>query len=167
MGEPRIYKGTFCTGHVPMVGTTSIQFAENSFHEYIEEYKNAHGLKEKSGPGRAKLYDPRAQPPRPSPKELPLAGSKLALLGTGQLPERQARTSSKAIGGWWTDPIFQQGAVLKDAVLKPGEKVRHARSDHAPHRPRQGSVAPRRADPPHRASVTSRPHRPPPRGRRC
>ena len=27
MGEPqgRVYRGTFCTGHVPMVGTTSIQ----------------------------------------------------------------------------------------------------------------------------------------------
>ena len=52
-GPPRIYKGTFCTGHVPMVGTTSIQFSENSFHEYIEEYKNAHGMKVKTGPGLA------------------------------------------------------------------------------------------------------------------
>ena len=49
MGEPRSYKGTFCTGHVPMVGTTSIQFSENAMHEYIEEYKQAHGMQEKKG----------------------------------------------------------------------------------------------------------------------
>ena len=33
----RVYKGTFATGHVPMVGTTSIQFSENTYHEFIEE----------------------------------------------------------------------------------------------------------------------------------
>lgn len=98
------------------------QFSENCYHEFIEEFKNAHGLKEKTGPGRAKLYDPRAQPRRESPAELPLAGCQLALLNTGHLPARQARTSSKAIGGWWDDPIFQQGAKLKDVVQRPGEK---------------------------------------------
>ena len=118
---PRVYLGTFCTGHAPMVGTTAIQYAELSLKEFIEEYKNAHGMKHKAGPGKAKLYDPREQPPRPSPA-LPLAGSKLALLGTGQIPERQARTSSKAVGAFWNDPIFAQGAVLKDVVLAPGEK---------------------------------------------
>ena len=124
MGEPagRVYTGTFCTGHTPMVGTTAIQFAENAYHEYIEEYKNAHGLKEKSGPGRAKQYDPRAQAPRPSPAELPLQGCNLARLGTGQIPARQVRTSAKAIGAFWNDPIFSQNAVLKDVVLQPGEK---------------------------------------------
>ena len=122
MGEPRVYRGTFCTGHVPMVGTTSIQYSENAMHEFIEEYKSAHGLKEKSGPGRAKLYDPRAQAPRESPAELPIAGCALARLGTGVHPERQHRTSSKAIGSFWNDPIFQPGAKLKDVVLQPGDK---------------------------------------------
>ena len=152
MAAPRTYTGTFCTGHVPMVralasarigpplpilavahscrscvcalqvGTTAIQFSENTMHEFIEEYKSAHGLKEKTGPGRAKIYDPRAQPRRPSPKELPLTGCTLARLGTGQHPARQAATSSKAIGGWWDDPIFKGDAKLKDVVLQPGEK---------------------------------------------
>ena len=120
-GPPRVYKGTFCTGHVPMVGTTSIQFAENSMHEYIEEYKNAHGMKEKTGPGRAKIYDPKEKR-RESPAEGPFAGCSAARLGTGMYPARQHRTSSKAVGGWWNDPIFAKDAVLKDVVLKNGEK---------------------------------------------
>lgn len=113
--------GTFCTGHTPMVGTTAIQFSENTYHEFIEEYKNAHGLKAKSGPGRATSYDPRGQPRRESPK-LPIAGCHLARLDTGTKPERQARTSSKAVGGWWNDPIFAADAKLKDVVQRPGEK---------------------------------------------
>ena len=56
-GPPRIYKGTFCTGHVPMVGTTSIQFSENTFHEYIEEYKNVTGMKVKTRAGLAHQFD--------------------------------------------------------------------------------------------------------------
>ena len=91
-------------------------------HEFIEEYKNAHNLKEKTGPGRAKLYDPRGQPRREAPAELPMTGCSLARLGTGVKPERQVRTSSKAIGGWWDDPIFKPDAHLKDVVLKPGER---------------------------------------------
>ena len=55
-------------------------------------------------------------------KRLPLAGCNLARLGTGQIMARQERTSSKAIGGWWNDPIFKQGTKLKDVVLQPGEK---------------------------------------------
>jgi len=120
-GPPRIYKGTFCTGHVPMVGTTSIQFSENTFHEYIEEYKNAHGMKVKTGPGLAHQPDFRAQEKRPSP-DLPIQGCKLAHLGTGNRPERRAVTSSQAVGGWYNDPIFARGKVLPDAVLPPGER---------------------------------------------
>ena len=120
-GPPRIYKGTFCTGHVPMVGTTSIQFSENTFHEYIEEYKNAHGMKVKTGPGLAHQHDFRAIEKRPSPP-LPLQGCKLAHLGTGNRPERRAKTSSQAVGGWWDDPIFARGAKLPDAVLPPGDR---------------------------------------------
>ena len=63
-------------------------------HEFIEEFKSAHGLKEKKGPGRAKLYDPRAQPPRPSPAEVPMNSGNLARLGTGLKPERQLRWKS-------------------------------------------------------------------------
>ena len=48
MAEPRVYMGTFATGHTPMVGTTAIQFSENTYHEFIEEYKNAHGMSERS-----------------------------------------------------------------------------------------------------------------------
>jgi hypothetical protein len=103
----RHYRGAFCTGHVPMVGTTSIQFSENAMHEFIEEYKQAHGMQERKGPGTAKLYDMRDQPKRPAPP-LPIAGCALASLNTGVYPERQHQTSSKAVGGWWTDPIFQK-----------------------------------------------------------
>jgi len=117
----RHYLGTFCTGHTPMVGTTAFQFSENTYHEFIEEYKNAHGLKEKSGPGRAKVHDPLAIR-RQSPAQLPVTGCALARLGTGNKPERQRPTSAKAIGSWWDDPIFRPDANLKDAVLKPGEK---------------------------------------------
>jgi len=107
MGEPRSYKGTFCTGHVPMVGTTSIQFSENAMHEYIEEYKQAHGMQEKKGPGRAKLYDFRAQPKRESPN-LPVSGCALGRMYTGCYPERRRMTSSQAVGNWWNDPILAQ-----------------------------------------------------------
>jgi len=125
MGEPpppngRYYTGTFCTGHPPMVGTTAIQFSENAFHEFVEEYKNAHGLKERTGPGRAKIYDPRSLR-RESPA-LPIQGCGLARLDTGMLPQRQARTSSRTVGGWWNDPIFAKDAKLPDVVLQPGQK---------------------------------------------
>jgi len=121
MGEPRVYRGTFCTGHTPMVGSTAIQFSENTMHEFVEEYKSAHGLKHKVGPGNAKAYDPRAQAKRDAPP-LPVAGCALARLGTGNKPERTQQTSSKAVGGWWNDPIFSQNAELPDVVVKPGEK---------------------------------------------
>lgn len=117
MGEPRVYRGTFCTGHTPMVGSTAIQFSENTMHEFVEEYKSAHGLKHKVGPGNAKAYDPRAQAKRDAPP-LPVAGCALARLGTGNKPERTQQTSSKAVGGWWNDPIFSQNAELPDVVVK-------------------------------------------------
>ena len=51
-----------------------------------------------------------------------MSGCALARLGTGIKPERQAATSSKAVGGWWNDPIFSADAKLKEVVLQPGEK---------------------------------------------
>jgi hypothetical protein len=106
----RYYKGTFCTGHVPMVGTTSIQFSENAMHEYIEEYKKAHNMQEKKGPGRAKVYDFRAQPKRESPN-LPIAGCALGRMYTGAFPERRAKTSSQAVGDWWNDPVLNDPSI--------------------------------------------------------
>ena len=106
-GPPRVYKGTFATGHTPMVGTTAIQFSENAMHEFIEDYKSAHGLKEKKGPGLAKVYEFRAQPRREAPP-LPMTGTRLEKLMTGNKPARKARTSSQAVGGWWDDELFQQ-----------------------------------------------------------
>jgi len=108
MGEPkpRYYTGTFCTGHTPMVGSTAIQFEENAKHEFTEEFKKAHGLSEKKGPGIGYIYDAFAQPRREAPA-VPVAGCALAKLGTGNKLVRQARTSSKAVGSWWNDPIFQ------------------------------------------------------------
>ena len=84
-------------------------------------YKSAHGLKHKVGPGKAKAFDFTAQDKRESPA-LPIAGCALARLDTGVFAARQASTSSKAVGGWYNDPIFARGAVLKDVVLKPGDK---------------------------------------------
>ena len=119
MGEPekRVYTGTFCTGHVPMVGTTAIQFSENAMHEFIEDYKSAYGLKEKKGPGLAKVYDFRAQPRKPAPP-LPMTGTRLASLMTGNKPARKARTSSQAVGGWWDDDLFQK---LHNSVSPTGK----------------------------------------------
>ena len=114
----RVYRGTFCTGHTPMVGTTAIQFAENTMHEFMEEYKSAHNLKEKKGPGLAKVHDFRAQPKRPSPP-LPVAGCALARLNTGMNPRRQAATSAKAIGDWWTNPIFMEVMNAPPAGKEP------------------------------------------------
>ena len=71
----------------------------------MEEYKSAHGLKEKKGPGLGHTYDVRAQPKRAAPA-LPMAGTPLARHGTGNYAERTPMTSSRAIGSWWTDPIF-------------------------------------------------------------
>ncbi|KOO36622.1 hypothetical protein Ctob_012439 [Chrysochromulina tobinii] len=107
MSAPRYYTGTFCTGHVPMVGSTAIQFEENAKKEFVEEYKKCHNMKRKKGPGLGYVYDFTAQPQRPSPA-VPVAGCALARLTTGMFPERQAPTSSKAIGSWWTDPVFQE-----------------------------------------------------------
>ena len=107
MSAPRFYTGTFCTGHVPMVGSTAIQFEENAKKEFVEEYKKCHNMKRKKGPGLGYVYDFTAQPQRPSPA-VPVAGCALSLLTTGMFPERQAPTSSKAIGSWWTDPVFQE-----------------------------------------------------------
>ena len=121
MGEPRKYLGTFCTGHVPMVGTTSIQFSENSMHEYIEEYKSAHGMKTKSGPGLAKQYDFRTVERKQAPP-LPIQGCALGRMNTAPsgtlFPQRQTLTSSKAVGGWWNDPIFQQKGEATDFHAK-------------------------------------------------
>ena len=104
-GPPRKYVGTFATGHISMVGTSAIQFAENTKHEFEEEYRSAHNMKEKVGPGLAKSYDMRAQPKREAPN-LPLAGTPFSRLTMGNNPHRQAATSSKAIGSFWNDPIF-------------------------------------------------------------
>ena len=115
------YTGTFCTGHVPMVGTTSIQFSENAMHEYIEEYKQAHGMQEKKGPGRAKVYDFRAQPVRESPN-LPVAGCQLARAYTGNYASRKGVTSSQAVGGWWSNPVFKDPSVLDSSKPLDGKE---------------------------------------------
>ena len=82
----------------------------------IEEYKAANGLREPKGPGLGYIYDFRGQPQRPPPG-LPIAGCALARLQTGDYPERRARTSSKAIGSWWTDSLMQK---LKDPPASTG-----------------------------------------------
>uniref|UniRef100_A0A7S2CUA0 Uncharacterized protein n=1 Tax=Haptolina brevifila TaxID=156173 RepID=A0A7S2CUA0_9EUKA len=110
----RVYRGIFCTGHTPMVGATAIQFGENAKHEFEEDYRSAHGMKEKKGPGLAKVYDFREVPKRPSPA-LPIAGCALARLGPRPNMARQSVTSSKAVGAWWTNPIFME---MKDAVAQ-------------------------------------------------
>ena len=131
MGEPRVYRGTFCTGHTPMVGATAIQYSENTMHEFMEEYKSAHDLKEKKGPGLGHTYDVRAQPKRAAPP-LPMAGTPMALRGTGCKPERTPTTSSRAVGSWWTDPIFDGPAeeVASGGKGKPpGSKGKTTTSD--------------------------------------
>ena len=117
-GPPRMYQGTFCTGHTSMVGTTAIQFAENTMHEYMEEYKNAHKMKVKSGPGLAKSYDFLAQPKKPAPN-LPVAGCGTIRREMGNNPARKAPTSSQAVGGWWNDPIFMQ--IKNEGALPKGK----------------------------------------------
>lgn len=118
MSAPRVYRGAFCTGHTPMVGTVAIQFTENAMHEFIEEYKQANGMYEKKGPGLAKAHDFRDEPQRPSPP-LPMSGCALARLETGNFASRQAPTSSKAVGSWYTDPIFQNS--MKETVKPPSK----------------------------------------------
>jgi hypothetical protein len=121
MSEPHVYTGTFATGHVPMIGTTAIQFSENTRHEFEEEFKSAHGLKKKVGPGLAHAYDFRDQPKR-VPPPLPVAGCALARMHTGNKLARRAKTSSQAVGGWWDDPIFTQPEILDPPVRKSGDK---------------------------------------------
>ena len=101
-----------------MVGTTAIQFTENTMHEFIEEYKSAHNMREMKGPGLGYVYEFRAQPKRPSPA-LPIAGCALAKLHTGNYSSRQARTSSQMVGSWWTDPVFEN---IKESNKPPGDK---------------------------------------------
>jgi len=117
-GPARVYLGTFCTGHTPMVGSTAIQFEENSKHEFVEEYKKAHGMNEKKGPGIGYIYDFRAQPRRESPA-LPIAGCNLARLNTGNYAARRAPTSSQQVGSWWTDSVLQN---IKVEEKRPGDK---------------------------------------------
>ena len=101
-----------------MVGSTAIQFSENTMHEFTEEFKSAHGLKEKKGPGLGHTYDVRAQPKRESPA-IPMAGTPMARLDTGNHPARSGKKSSNAIGSFWNDPIFTGPA---EVVASPGGK---------------------------------------------
>ena len=83
------------------------------------EYKSAHGMKEKKGPGAAKLFDYRNQPKREAPP-LPIAGCALARLNTGNQAARRGWTSSQAVGSWWTDPVFYD--CLKAPPKDPKDK---------------------------------------------
>jgi hypothetical protein len=96
------------------VGATAIQFAESTRHEFMEEYKAAHGLKEKKGPKIDGGYDVSAQPKREAPN-IPMGGTPMARKDTGNFPERRTTTSAMAVGAWWSDPIFTAGATQADS----------------------------------------------------
>ena len=87
----------------------------------MEEFKSAHNMKEKKGPGLGHMYDVRAGK-RPSPT-IPMAGTPLARKDTGMFPARMPPTSSRAIGAWWTDPIFSGPAVTPPEPPSPSKGI--------------------------------------------
>ena len=77
-------------------------------HEFIEEYKHAHGMEKPTGPGR---QEPRGfQKERREPVPLPVSGTDtLSRAGSCGDPQRAiAKRSSNVIGGWWNDELFQR-----------------------------------------------------------
>ena len=88
----------------------------------MEEYKSAHDMKEAKGPGLGHVYDVRAQPKRESPA-LPLGGTPMARLYTGEFAERTPKTSSRAIGSWWSDPVFAHRVGGDAAPASPSKGV--------------------------------------------
>ncbi len=79
-------------------------------HEFIEEYKHAHGMEKPTGPGR---QEPRGfEKERRQPIPLPISGTD-TLARTGSCGDPQAvvaKRSSNVIGGWWNDELFQREA---------------------------------------------------------
>lgn len=98
MGEPRKYRGPFCTGHTFFPMEAVMAYTEAIAGEFRDEYKQAHGTREKKGPGLAKQYDFR-EAPRRDAVQLPLAGTPMARISGGR-PMKKGTISSATVGGW-------------------------------------------------------------------
>ena len=57
----------FCTGHTSMTINELVSYTSLIRTEFLDEYKMAHGMMVKKGPGRAKVDDPTHPHPRPHP----------------------------------------------------------------------------------------------------
>ena len=76
-------------------------------------------MKEKTGPGRAKVYDPKEKR-RESPAEVPFAGCSAAR-HRHCIPSRRSTAPRRRL--WAAErPDLRKDTVLKDVVLKNGEK---------------------------------------------
>ena len=113
----RTLRGAFCTGHTPMVGSEEIFFSEAAKKEFIEEYKNVHGLRKPSGPGR--VVPPDWTAARKPPLPVPVTGAETARTIPGGRPPRNATTSNEAYGSFWNDPLLSQ-KTQKTQVPLPG-----------------------------------------------
>ena len=98
----------FCTGHTCFEGAAETLFYTESLErQFVDDYRQAHGLHKPKGPGRVELPDWSSKR-RDSPW-LPITGaSDCARARELAPPTLPTRISSKTIGSWWTDPIFKQ-----------------------------------------------------------
>ena len=102
-GEPRKYRGPFCTGHTFFPMTAVLSYTEAIHGEFREEYKQAHGLLKRAGPGvqnGPEFREVIAEGRRP-PAPLPVSGTPTERCMTGGRPPRKGTVSSSVVGGWW------------------------------------------------------------------
>ena len=99
----------FCTGHTSMTINELVSYTSLIRTEFLDEYKMAHGMMVKKGPGRAKMHDWAAA--RWDPIPLPITGCAAAKVYPGGRPPRFSKgmySSSSMVGGWWNDELFKE-----------------------------------------------------------
>ena len=124
-------QGVFATGHTVFAGSTEVlAYTQHLDHQFIEEYKQAHGMAKAPIAPLAPALDPSTQPSHPfnhqvwgpgrqeprgfeakrkPARDVPISNTKIwAREGMrGDVRSTLAARSSNVVGGWWDDPVFR------------------------------------------------------------